>query len=492
MTAKVRVRFAPSPTGFLHVGGARTALFNWLFARHHQGVFVLRIEDTDQVRSTQASVDVILEALRWLGMDWDEGPEKGGPYGPYFQTERLDIYREYAQRLLDEDKAYLCYCTPEELEMRRQEALARGEAPKYDRRCAHLTEAERRQFEEEGRTPVIRFRSGDKGQTAVNDLIRGEVVFENALLDDFVLIKSDGLPTYNYAVVVDDHLMGITHVIRGEDHLSNTPRQIQVYEAFGFPLPQFAHIPMILGPDRTRLSKRHGATSVTQFRDEGYLSEAMVNYLALLGWGYDDKRELFTKEELIKYFALEKVSKNPAIFDQKKLDWMNGVYLRELSVEQLVEAVLPMMIGAGYFTADELEAQRPRVEGICEVLQTRVKTLKELVDTSYYFFLDEVVYDPEAVDKILRKDYVPDLLATLVAEFLRLEKFDVPSIEGVFLRLQEETGRKLGDLIQPVRVAVTGRRVSPGMYETLALVGRPKACQRMKQAAEMAKKPASE
>ena len=237
MTAKVRVRFAPSPTGFLHVGGARTALFNWLFARHHQGVFVLRIEDTDQVRSTQASVDVILEALRWLGMDWDEGPEKGGPYGPYFQTERLDIYREYAQRLLDEDKAYLCYCTPEELEMRRQEALARGEAPKYDRRCAHLTEAERRQFEEEGRTPVIRFRSGDKGQTAVNDLIRGEVVFENALLDDFVLIKSDGLPTYNYAVVVDDHLMGTIYVIRGEDHPFNTPRQIQVYVALGLLLP---------------------------------------------------------------------------------------------------------------------------------------------------------------------------------------------------------------------------------------------------------------
>lgn len=491
MKTEVRVRFAPSPTGFLHVGGARTALFNWLFARHHNGIFVLRIEDTDQVRSTQASVDVILEALRWLGLDWDEGPEKGGAYGPYFQTERLDIYREHAQRLLDEDKAYLCYCTPEELETRRQEALARGEAPKYDRRCAQLTLAERRKFEEEGRSPVVRFRSGDKGKTVVNDMIRGQVVFENELLDDFVLIKSDGLPTYNYAVVVDDHLMGITHVIRGEDHLSNTPRQIQVYEAFGYPLPEFAHIPMILGSDRTRLSKRHGATSVTQFRDEGYLSQGMINYLALLGWGYDDKQELFTKEELIKYFSLEKVSKNPAIFDQKKLDWMNGVYLRELSVGQLVEAVVPMMIEAGYFTEDELQAQRPRVEGICSVLQTRVKTLKELVDTADYFFKDEVVYDPKAVDKILRKDYVPDVLVALVEEFLRLEKFDIPSIEGIFLKLQEKTGRKLGDLIQPVRVAVTGRRVSPGMYETLALVGRPKACMRMKQAAEMAKKPSS-
>jgi nondiscriminating glutamyl-tRNA synthetase len=484
---QVRVRFAPSPTGFLHVGGARTALFNWLFARHHGGRFILRIEDTDLARSTEESVQAILDGLTWLGLDWDEGPGPGGPYGPYFQTERLDLYREYAQKLLDEDKAYHCYCTSEELDQRRQEALARGEEPKYDRKCAHLTEEERQALAAQGRESVVRFRSGDEGTTVVDDLVRGSVSFDNKLLDDFVLIKSDGLPTYNFAVVIDDHLMGITHVIRGEDHLSNTPRQIQVYEALGFPLPAFAHIPMILGPDKTRLSKRHGATAITQFRDAGFLPEAMMNYLALLGWSYDDKHEIFSAAELAQYFTLEKVSKNPAIFDIQKLEWMNGVYLRELDMEELAQRALPLFIAKGYIPQDPGPELMEKVQGVCLALQPRAKTLAELVDNANYFFSDTIEYDPEGVEKILRRDYVPELLTNLLARLLDLKTFDKESLEGIFKALQEETGRKLGDILQPVRMAVTGTRQSPGMYETLPLIGKAKTCERLKNTLEMLK-----
>ncbi|MFY9204018.1 MAG: glutamate--tRNA ligase, partial [Limnochordia bacterium] len=339
---QVRVRFAPSPTGYLHVGGARTALFNYLYAKHHHGVFVLRIEDTDLARSTEASTRAILDSMAYLGLDWDEGPEKGGDYGPYFQSQRLELYKEYAEKLLSMGRAYECYCTPEELDQIRQEAAAQGRDPKYDGRCRNLTDTQRREFVRQGRKPVIRFKADFEGTTLVDDLIRGQVIFDNNQLDDFVIIKSDGMPTYNFAVVIDDALMRITHVIRGEDHLSNTPKQIQIYQALGFAVPQFAHIPMILGPDRTRLSKRHGATSVGQFQEEGYLAEAMVNYLALLGWAYDDSQTIFSKTELIEKFSLSKVSKNPAVFDLAKLQWMNGVYIRELSLDELYQRTLPL------------------------------------------------------------------------------------------------------------------------------------------------------
>ncbi|MGB9613702.1 MAG: glutamate--tRNA ligase, partial [Candidatus Margulisiibacteriota bacterium] len=307
----VRVRFAPSPTGALHIGGARTALFNWLFARNQKGKFILRIEDTDRSRSTLEAEQAIFDGLEWLGIDWDEGPRVGGSFGPYFQTERKEIYQKYAQQLLAEGKAYFCFCTPEELEQKRKEAEARKEAPRYDGHCRKLSEAEIKKKLESGIPKVIRFLLPPIGETKVEDLIRGKVVFKNELLDDFVLLKSDGYPTYNFACVIDDHLMEITHVIRGDDHLSNTPRQILLYQAFGWELPKFAHIPMILGKDRTRLSKRHGATSVIAYRDQGYLPEAVINYIAKLGWGYKDQ-EIFSREELIEKFSLEGVNKNPA------------------------------------------------------------------------------------------------------------------------------------------------------------------------------------
>ncbi|NMB46360.1 MAG: glutamate--tRNA ligase [Firmicutes bacterium] len=487
-TVNVRTRFAPSPTGYLHVGGARTALFNWLYARHHGGTFVLRIEDTDLERSTEESVTGILEGLEWLGMTWDEGPGQGGDFGPYFQSDRLDIYRHYVQQLLDEDKAYYCYCTPEELKSRRQEALAQGNDPKYDRRCAQLTAAQRQALNDEGREPVVRFRSSDQGSTEVNDLIRGQIIFDNQMLDDFVILKSDGMPTYNFAVVIDDHLMRITHVIRGDDHISNTPRQIQVYKALGFPVPEFAHLPMILGSDKTRLSKRHGATSVTDYRDAGFLPEALVNYLALLGWSYSATDTLFTEEELIEKFSLDRVSRNPAVFDMKKLEWMNGVYLRELDPERLTDLVIPELQKGNLLPESVDEAAREQVKQIAIALQSRIRTLAEFAPSSYYFFVDEIKYDSKAVEKFLYRDYVPAMFDLLLDKLTKVEPFAEANIEKAFKEVQEKVGRKLGDVIQPVRVAVTGTRVSPGMYEVLAALGQPRTCHRLKKATEMAKK----
>lgn len=484
---QVRVRFAPSPTGYLHVGGARTALFNWLFARHHGGVFVLRIEDTDTERSTKESMECILESMRWLGLDWDEGPEVGGDYGPYLQSERGEYYQEAVEKLLRMGRAYKCYCTPEELDEMREKALAEGRAPKYDGRCRDLTPEECAKLEAMGRKPVIRFKTNMDGETVINDLIRGPVTFANEVLDDFVLVKSDGGPTYNFAVVVDDVAMGITHVIRGEDHLSNTPRQIQLYEALGYALPQFAHIPMILGPDRKRLSKRHGATSVMEYEGAGYLPEAFVNYLALLGWAYDDHTELFTREELIAKFTLDKVSKNPAVFDNKKLLWMNGVYLRDLPLEDLVKRGVPWMQRSGYLPEELDDKLRDKVSKVFAAVQTRVRTLEELVNASYYFFTDAPQYDQSMVQKFLVKEYVPDMLKQLLERLLPLEPFTEETIEKVFASLQQELDIGLGKLIQPVRVAVTGTNVSPGMYEVLALLGKAKTCERIRHAYQMSK-----
>lgn len=469
----VRVRFAPSPTGHLHVGGARTALFNYLFARHHDGTFVLRIEDTDTERNTEESLQGILEGLAWLGLTWDEGP--------YHQSQRLDVYREHLQRLLEAGRAYPCFCTPEELDAMRAEQRARGEATGYNGRCFHLSEEERQAKLDAGVPRAYRFRVEREGETVIDDLIRGKVVFHNSVLDDFVIVKSDGMPTYQFAVVVDDALMGITHVIRGEEHLSNTPKQMQLYDALGYEPPQFAHIPLILAPDRSKLSKRHGAVWVGQFRDQGYLPEAFINYLALLGWAYDDKTEIFSRDELIRYFELEKVSRNGAVFDYKKLQWMNGVYLRELSLEEFVERSLPYLRG---IVPDEMsEQERERLARILSLLQTRVSTLGELPAQVEYFYSDEVTFDPKAVRKFFTRDYVPALFDKLLAEFVSLAPFTEERIEPIFHRLRDEFELKLGDVIQPVRVAVTGSTVSPPMYETLALLGRAKTCERLRRAA---------
>lgn len=477
---KVRTRFAPSPTGHLHVGGARTALFNYLFARHHGGEFILRIEDTDQARNTQESLEGIIDALQWLGLEWDEGP--------YFQSERLEIYRDQLDILLASGRAYRCYCTPEELEQMRAEARERGEDPRYNRRCLHMTEEERRAKEEEGIPHVIRFRALDEGETVVSDLIRGEVRFPNDVVDDFVIWKSSGMPTYQFAVVVDDALMQITHVIRGEEHLSNTPKQLQLYDALGLTPPVFAHIPLILAPDRSKLSKRHGAVWVGQFREEGYLPEAMINYLALLGWSYDDKTEIFSLDELIRYFSLERVSKNPAIFDYQKFEWMNSTYLRNLSLDELLERSLPWLKREGVITEEPTPELKERLKRILALLQPRVRTLKEIPPQSAIFFKDAVEYDEKAVEKFLDRDYVPELFNELLPAFIELNPFTEEKIEAEFNRVQEKLGKKRGDVIQPVRVAVTGTAVSPPMFETLALLGRARTCERLRTAAAMVKR----
>lgn len=481
---KVRVRFAPSPTGALHVGSARTALFNWLFARHLGGTMVLRIEDTDAARSTEASTEGILNGLRWLGIDWDEGPGAGGAHGPYFQRERLSIYHQYAKELEARGFAYRCFCTAEEVNERRKAMLEAGEFAKYDRKCYHLSEEEREALANE-RPSVLRFYSIDDGETVVHDLIRGEVRFSNQVLDDFVLLRSDGLPTYNFAVVVDDHLMGITHVIRGEDHISNTPRQIQVYEALGLPVPAYAHLPIILGPDRSKLSKRHGARSVMEFAAEGYLPEAVLNYLALLGWSYDDSQELFeVPDELIEKFSLEKVSKNPAIFDMQKFEWMNGVFIRQLPPDELAKRALPFMQEEGLLPKEVPQAVMERYIACVKAVQPRAKTLREMVEQLECFFAERIEYDEKAVKKFLHREYVPKLLSVLIDRLMQLQPFDEAQIERVLDEVGAELNLKKGDLMQPIRVAVTGKAVSPGMYETLALMGRAKSCARLKEVAE--------
>lgn len=483
----VRVRFAPSPTGYLHVGGARTALFNWLFARHFGGTFVLRIEDTDRERSTEESVQAILEGLTWLGLDWDEGPGVGGPHGPYFQTQRLESYHAYAEKLVKLGRAYKCYCTPEELEERRKEALAHGQAPKYDRACCRLTEEERRQREAQGRRPVIRFRALDEGETVLDDLIRGRIVFDNSTLDDFVIIKSDGMPTYNFAAVIDDAAMEMTHIIRGDDHISNTPRQIQVYEALGLPLPKFAHVPMILGADKTRLSKRHGATAVGQYREAGYLPETMVNYLALLGWSLNATETVFSREELIKHFTLERCSKNPAVFDPKKLEWLNGVYIRQATPERLEGLLMPALVAEGLLSEAEAAdpARREYVRKVIVLQQTRLRLLTEFVSTSAYFFRDPEDYEEAALEH-LRRPYVPGVLRELAARLERLAVFAQPLLEEVFKGLMAELNLSPGELIHPARTALTGRKVSPGIYDVVELLGRETVVRRLRAGAARA------
>lgn len=469
---QVRVRFAPSPTGYLHVGGARTALYNWLFAKKNKGIFILRIEDTDRTRSTKEAVQAILDGMEWLGMDWDEGP--------FYQTERLDIYKEYADKLLKEGKAYLCYCTPEELAQQRKEAEARKEAPRYNGKCRNLTENEGRRMKEGGRKPVIRFKLPEGGTTVVKDMIRGAVVFENCVLDDFVIYKSDGFPTYNFAAVVDDHLMEMTHIIRGDDHLSNTPRQILLYNALGFDLPQFAHIPMIMGKDKARLSKRHGATSVIDYKDMGYLPEAMINYLARLGWGHGDQ-EIFSQQELIDLFNIEKVNKTSAVFDMDKLNWLNAHYIRQTLPERLIDLTRPFLEKAYTSYSETVKTKEgfEYVKKIIVCLQDRMKTINEIVELSDFFFNDEVKYDEASVNKHLKEAGVVDILAKLKEGLEKVSPFTKETIEPVFRDIAKELGVKAGKVIHPARVALTGRSDSPPMFDTVGLIGKERSIRRL-------------
>jgi glutamyl-tRNA synthetase len=508
---QVRVRFAPSPTGYLHVGGARTALFNWLYARKTGGVFVLRIEDTDALRSTEDSYRSILEALEWLGLDWDEGPVKEGPYGPYLQSARQVLYHNEANKLLERGHAYRCFCTTEELDEMRSDALANGGSPRYDRRCRNLPadEVERRLTR---KVPhVVRFRMPE-GETKVFDLIRGPVVFGNAELDDFVIIKSDDRPTYNFAAAVDDAKMHITHIIRGDDHLSNTPKQILIYRALDYPLPKFAHLPMILGSDRTRLSKRHGATSVQEFRRMGYLSDSLVNYLALLGWAYDGKTEVFTRESLIKHFSLKQVGKNPSAFDQDKLNFIDGEHFKAMDPMKRAALVFDKLEEDGVLPADfhvrewrndasptnapaDANAQRrdelPRLAIILKVMGNRLKNLKDAGEMLGYFYKDDYPMDPDAYEKYLSDRDAAGHLRDLAGALSALDSFDRGEIERAARAVADARGIKAGELIHPCRVALTGKSVSPDIFSVIHLLGREKTVARLEKAAEHILRPAN-
>jgi glutamyl-tRNA synthetase len=461
MAADVRVRFAPSPTGHLHVGGARTALFNWLFARHHGGAFILRIEDTDRSRSTEANIDSIVDALRWLELDWDEGPPASG----YRQTERFELYREHAARLLAAGRAYYCDCPPELLDQQRKAAEARKETFRYNGRCR-----------DRGLTSgALRLRIPDTGSTVVDDLIHGPVTFEHAQLDDWILARTDGTPTYNFCVVVDDVTMRITHVIRGNDHLSNTPKQVLAYAALGYQVPAFAHVSMILGADRARLSKRHGATSVQAYREQGILPEAMVNYLARLGWSSGDK-EIFTRAELVERFDIKDVSSAGAIFDQTKLEWLSHEHIKAADGARLAALVRPFIEAAG-LVAPPTE----RLVSMLDTLRERAKTLREVVDVGRFYFERPASYE----DKARAKLFTPvggERLGGLIERLAALEPFTAAAIEALYRGLADSLGLKLVDLAQLTRLAVTGRTASPPLFDVLALLGRDEVLARLRAA----------
>jgi len=458
--SEVITRFPPSPTGYLHLGGARTAIFNWLYARRMKGRFVLRFEDTDVERSRQEYVDSILESLEWLGVDWDEGP--------YFQTRRFPVYREYIQNLLDSGHAYYCTCPPERIEEMRQKALATGGKPKYDGTC-------RNRGLGPGPGTAVRFKAPLAGATVLDDVVKGPIAFQNEELDDFIICRSDGSPTYNFAVVVDDITMGVNTIIRGDDHVMNTPKQIQLYHALGSPLPVFGHVPMVLGKDRARLSKRHGATNVTAYREMGILPEAMINYLVRLGWSHGDQ-EFFTRRELVEVFNLEAVGRAAGVFDPEKLLALNADHIKATPPAALVPSLAPFMRAHGVDIAGD-----PRTEKAIATLAPRSKTLKEMADQALFYYQAEVGYEPDAVKKFLTVEALP-ILRQVQAKLAALEDYTESGLEEAFKTVMAETGLKLGKIAQPVRVALSGRSASPGLFEITAIIGQPATLARLQRA----------
>lgn len=457
----VRTRFAPSPTGSLHIGGARTAIFNWLFARHYGGEFVLRIEDTDRERSTEESIGEIIEGMTWLGLDWDEGP--------FRQSDRLGVYKSLAERLIDSGDAYRCYVSAGELEAKRKEAQERGEVFRYRREWASVDAAP-------GKPYAVRLRTPDEGTIEVTDLLRGVVRFDAADIDDFVILKTDGFPTYNFAVVADDSEMNITHVIRGDDHLTNTPRQALIYKALSLDMPKMAHVSMILGPDGKRLSKRHGDTSVIAYKDEGYLPDALVNYLTRLGWSFGDQ-EIFTREELVEKFTLDNVGKSAAVFNMEKLDWLNGWYIRNRPAGEIAALVLPMLRERGI----RAEPDR-KLEMIVKELGQRAKTLLDIVNSIGYFYAEEIAFEEKAAAKFLTPE-TGEVLKDL-SERLASGEFTSDGIHAVFENIMEERGMKMGAIAQPVRVALTGGTVSPGIFEVMEILGKEEVLKRLGRAVD--------
>ncbi len=457
----VRTRFAPSPTGSLHIGGARTAIFNWLFARHFGGKHILRIEDTDRSRSTEESIKEIIDALSWLGLDWDEGP--------YRQSDRIATYQNHAQKLIESGKAYRCYCTAEEIETRRKEAQERGRIYRYEGTCKKL------RSHPENKPYAIRLITPEWGSIEVDDLKRGTIIFDAKEIDDFIIQKTDGFPTYNFAVVVDDAEMEISHIIRGDDHLPNTPKQVLIYRAFSYNVPKIAHVSTILGSDKAKLSKRHGATSVIAYRESGYLPEALINYLARLGWSYGDQ-EIFSKGELVEKFTLENVGKSPAVFNPGKLIWLNGWYIRNKPVTEIANLVIPLLQVKGFRV--ELDSKLLK---IVENLRERAKTLQDIVDSSDYFFTDQFQFQDKAKNKFLTAESLP-IFEKLINKLSKLDEFNTETLQETFQKIIDESGLKLVNLAQPARVALTGGTVSPGIFEVMEILGKEEVLARLKRA----------
>lgn len=484
MPDDVRVRFAPSPTGLPHIGNVRTAMFNWLFARHTGGKFIVRVEDTDQERLVPGAVDNILDGLEWLGIDWDEGPRVGGEYAPYFQSERLQSYRDAAEDLVRKGAAYHCYCSRERLAQVREEQQRQKQSIRYDGHCRHLTDRQRRELEAQGGPSVVRFAMPATGITTVQDLIRGGVEWDNSLLDDFILIKSDGFPTYHMANVVDDHLMEISHVMRAEEWLPSTPRHLQLYQAIGITPPQFGHLPMILGPDKSKLSKRHGATSVLEYRDEGYLPEALQNFMVLLGWSLDDKTEIMSTDFLVENFELERVSKPAAIFDREKLVWMNGTYIRQLSTEDLARRVM-------FFLERELPQELLPVDWdyllrIVPLVRERLKLLTDAPEMLAYFFQKDLEYDPaRLVQRGMDRESTLSALGRAESELKHLDSLEPEALEGRFRAVGEELDLSPRQFFGALRVACTGRTATPPLFETMEVLGQERVLQRLKAASAL-------
>ncbi len=485
---KVRVRFAPSPTGYLHIGGARTALYNRLLAGKKKGFFLLRIEDTDRSRYLPEALDDIMTGLKWLGLEWDEGPDVGGPVGPYQQSERIPLYQKYARQLVEEGKAYYCFCSPERLQAlrQRQEAAKDPAGYGYDGHCRDLPEEEQEKYIAEGRKPVIRFKMPREGKVRVVDALRGEMIFDLQTLDDFVLLKSDGFPTYHLANVVDDHLMKITHVMRGDEWIASTPRHVLLYQAFGWEAPVFLHLPVLLSPDgKGKLSKRHGATSLREFREKGYLPEALNNFLLLLGWHPPDDRELFTLEEAMEVFSPERISTSPVAFSLDKLNWFNGVYIRKLTPEELAARVLPFLQKDGLLPEPCPPERFNYLVRIMPLVQERLKLLSEITEMAGYFLREEIPPPPREllIPKKSTADQTRLLLIEAEKELAKVDDFSSETLETALRRLAASLGVKPGTFFMPLRVAVTGKTATPGLFETMAVIGKERVLRRIRAAA---------
>ena len=483
MADNVRVRFAPSPTGSPHIGNIRTALFNWLFARHHGGKFIVRVEDTDQDRLVPGAAEAVLEALEWLNLQWDEGPEVGGPHAPYFQSQRLSIYQKLAEDLIERGWAYRCYCTEKRLEEMRKAQMLSKHPSGYDRRCRQLTKEERRSLEAEGGPCVIRFATPTSGVTVFDDLVHGEVVWQNALLDDFIIIKSDGFPTYHLAVVADDHLMEISHVLRAEEWLPSTPRHMQLYQTLDFDPPKFAHLPMIMGPDRSKLSKRHGATAALEYRDDGFLPEAINNFLVLLGWSLDDKTEIMPADFVVQHFSLDRVNKSAAIFDNEKLVWMNGVYIRQLSVEELGDQLLPFL--ERDLPASLLPVDREYLHRIVPLIRERIKLLSDAFDLTSYFFQPGLdFHSDKLIQKGMDRRDTAGALAAARDELTGTPSFDHDLLEESLRATSSRLGLSPRQFFGTLRMATTGREATPPLFETMEVLGRERVLDRVLSAIE--------